>query len=256
MSHHSIDVRDLHFAYPDGTPALRGASFSIGHGESVAIVGPNGAGKSTLLLHLVGLNHPRSGVVDIGGVPVVKETLADVRRSVGMVFQDADDQLFMPTVADDVAFGPVNLGLPADIVEERVTEALSRVGALALRDRPPHRLSGGEKRVVSIATVLAMCPNVLVMDEPSSNLDPRARRRLIELLATFEHTRIIATHDLDMALELCERTIVMKEGVVRADGPTRELFSDAAMLEECGLEQPAAMRPCSVCGASAGIIAP
>jgi len=248
MTHHSIDVADLRFAYPDGTEALRGVSFHVGHGESIAIVGANGAGKSTLLAHLVGIHDPQAGTVCIGDVPVTRETLADVRRSVGMVFQDPDDQLFMPTVGDDVAFGPMNLGLPADKVEERVTDALTRVGALALRDRPPYRLSGGEKRAVAIATVLAMSPNVLVMDEPSSNLDPRARRRLIGLLGGFEHTKLIATHDLDLALSLCERTIVLDGGGVAADGPTREIFADAALLDACGLERPLALQACPVCG--------
>lgn len=254
MTHHRIDVEDLSFSYPDGTRALRGVSLAVSHGESIALVGTNGAGKSTLLQHLVGLHHPQAGTVEIGEVPVTNETLADVRKSVGMVFQNADDQLFMPTVADDVAFGPMNLGLPADVIEERVAAALSTVGALALRDRPPYRLSGGEKRAVAIATVLAMNPSVLVMDEPSSNLDPKARRRLIGLLATFRHTKLIATHDLELALELCERTVVMREGLVAADGPTREVFADARLLDECGLEQPASMLPCSACGAAAGII--
>ena len=254
MTHHRIDVEDLRFSYPDGTKALQGVSLAVSHGESIALVGANGAGKSTLLQHLVGLHHPQTGTVEIGEVPVTNETLADVRKSVGMVFQDPDDQLFMPTVAEDVAFGPMNLGLPAEVVEERVTVALTTVGALALRDRPPYRLSGGEKRAVAIATVLAMNPSVLVMDEPSSNLDPKARRRLIGLLATFQHTKLIATHDLELALELCERTVVMKEGRVAADGPTREVFADAGLLDECGLEQPTSMLPCSACGAAAGII--
>jgi cobalt/nickel transport system ATP-binding protein len=255
MTHHRIDVVDLEFAYPDGTEALRGVCLAASHGESIALVGANGAGKSTLLQHLVGLHHPQAGTVGIGEVPVTHETLADVRKSVGMVFQDPDDQLFMPTVAEDVAFGPVNLGLPAEVVEERVSTALSTVGASALRDRPPYRLSGGEKRAVAIATVLAMNPSVLVMDEPSSNLDPKARRRLIGLLATFRHTKLIATHDLELALELCERTVVMREGRVAADGPTREVFADAELLDACGLEQPTSMLPCGACGASAGIIA-
>lgn len=242
MSHHRIEVDDLGFAYPDGTEALRGVTFHIGHGESVAIVGANGAGKSTLLMHLTGLLSPARGTVRIGDALVTRETLADVRKSVGMVFQDADDQLFMPTVHDDVAFGPVNLGLSAEEVDARVGDALGRVGATHLADRPPYRLSGGEKRSVAIATVLAMCPSALVLDEPSSNLDPRARRRLIGLLAGFEHTKLIATHDLDLVLDLCERTIVLCEGTVIADGPTREIFRDDALLERSGLERPASMR--------------
>ncbi len=251
MSHHSISVCELGFAYPDGTPALEDVSFEIGHGESVAIVGANGAGKSTLLMHLNGVLSPTRGTVRIGDVPVNKDTLSDVRKSVGFVFQNPDDQLFMPTVYEDVAFGPMNLGLPPADVEARSMDALERVGAARLRDRPPYRLSGGEKRSIAIATVLAMCPNVLVLDEPSSNLDPRARRSLIELLGSFEHTKIIATHDLDLALDLCERTIVISQGSVAADGPTEVIFDDADLLDACHLERPLVMQGCPVCGTRA-----
>ena len=249
MSHHTISVRELGFAYPDGTRALDGVSFEVGHGDAIAVVGANGAGKSTLLLHLNGLLTPEHGSVDIGGIPVAHGTLAEIRRTVGMVFQDPDDQLFMPTVAEDVGFGPVNLGLPADDVAARVREALSRVDAAHLSDRPPYRLSGGEKRAVAIATVLAMQPNILVLDEPSSGLDPQARRRLIGLLASFAHTRIIATHDLDLAAELCERTIVMSQGRIIADRPTATVFTDDELLAASGLERPLGMRACPVCGA-------
>jgi cobalt/nickel transport system ATP-binding protein len=248
MTHHSIEVRDLGYSYPDGTHALNGVTFEITHGESVAIVGANGAGKSTLLMHLNGVLTPSRGTVRIGDVPVGKDTLQDIRKAVGMVFQNPDDQLFMPTVYEDVAFGPMNLGLPQQDIDARVSDALARVGATRLRDRPPYRLSGGEKRAVSIATVLAMCPNVLVMDEPSSNLDPVARRLLIELLAGFGHTKIIATHDLDMALDLCERTIVMSDGAVTADGPTRDIFADDSLLQRCRLERPLVMQGCPICG--------
>jgi cobalt/nickel transport system ATP-binding protein len=248
VSHHTISVDSLGFSYPDGTRALHGVSFEVTHGESIALVGANGAGKSTLLMHLNGLHPAQDGTVTIGDVPVVKETLGDIRKTVGMVFQDPDDQLFMPTVAEDVAFGPMNLGLPDEVVEARVDDALGRVGATELKRRPPYRLSGGEKRAVAIATVLSMCPSILVMDEPSSNLDPRARRRLMQLLATFDHTKIIATHDLDLAAELCERTIVMSGGAIVADGPTHEVFSDEALLESCGLEVPLSLRPCQHCG--------
>ncbi len=248
MSHHTISVRALSFSYPDGTRALDDVSFEVGHGEAIAVVGANGAGKSTLLLHLNGLLTPEHGTVDIGGIPVTRGTLPDIRRTVGMVFQDPDDQLFMPTVAEDVGFGPLNLGLPPEAVAARVKEALGRVGAHHLVERPPYRLSGGEKRAVAIATVLAMEPSVLVMDEPSSGLDPRARRRLIGLLETFEHTRIVATHDLDLAAELCERTIVMGDGRVLADRPTAEVFRDDALLAAAGLERPLGMLACPVCG--------
>jgi len=249
MSHHTISVVDLKFAYPDGTQALDGVSFEVSHGESIALAGANGAGKSTLLAHLNGLLHAQSGDVRIGGAPVTSSTLSDVRKTVGMVFQDPDDQLFMPTVEQDVAFGPLNLGLPAEDVEARVVDALERVGSLALRERPPYRLSGGEKRAAAIATVLAMEPSILVMDEPTSGLDPRARRRLIGLLRSFEHTKIIATHDLDMAVEVCERTIVLSGGTVVADGPTLEIFADEPQLEAWGLEIPRALMQCNACGA-------
>jgi cobalt/nickel transport system ATP-binding protein len=249
MSHHSIDVVGVGFDYPDGTRALDGVSFNVGHGESIALVGANGAGKSTLLMHLTGFLMPTSGDVRIGDAPVTKGTLSDIRKTVGMVFQDPDDQLFMPSVFEDVAFGPMNLGLPAEDVDQRVADALDRVGAAHLAQRPPHRLSGGEKRAVAIATTLAMSPSILIMDEPTSNLDPRARRRLIELLDTFEHTKIIATHDLDMALDVCDRTIVMSSGRITADGPTQDIFGDEALLRASGLERPLSMRDCPVCGA-------
>ena len=248
MSHHIVEAKGLGYTYPDGTEALKEISFRITHGESVAVVGPNGAGKSTLLLHLNGYFSPSQGEVRIGDFPVTPKTLAAVRKTVGMVFQDPDDQLFMPTVYEDVAFGPMNLQLPPAIVEERVTAALETVGAVHLRDRPPHKLSGGEKRAVAIATVLAMSPDILVMDEPAANLDPRSRRKLLELLQAFEHSRIIATHDLDLAVQLCPRTIVLKEGTIVADGPTLELLADDALLESCSLERPLLLRPCAACG--------
>lgn len=182
MSHHLVEVKDLHYRYPDGTSALRGVSFRITHGEAVAIIGANGAGKSTLLLQLNGCLLPQAGTVRIGDLPLNRKTLLHVRRTVGMVFQDPDDQLFMPLVRDDVAFGPLNLGLPAEEVEARVESALATVGASHLKDRPPYRLSGGEKRAVAIASVLSMSPSILVMDEPTAALDPKTRRHLIQLL--------------------------------------------------------------------------
>ena len=248
MSHHIVEVKDLRHVYPDGTEALRSVSFRITHGESVAIIGANGAGKSTLLLHLNGYLATSQGSIRIGDFPLTHATLPEIRRTVGMVFQDPDDQLFMPTVFDDVAFGPLNLGLTGDEVEERVHEALARVGAGHLRDKPPYRLSGGEKKRVAIATVLAMSPDILVMDEPTSGLDPFARRQLMGLLKNFHHTRIFTSHDLDMVLELCERTIVLHEGEVRADGPTLDIFRDEALLGACRLEKPFAMQGCPVCG--------
>ncbi|MDD5176303.1 MAG: ABC transporter ATP-binding protein [Sterolibacterium sp.] len=238
MSHHLVEARDLYYVYPDGQAALRGVSFLIHHGESVAIIGSNGAGKSTLLLHLNGVLRPTSGQVRIGDFPITSENLADIRRTVGMIFQDPDDQLFMPTVFDDVAFGLGQLGLAAVDIEARVVHALETVGASHLRQRPPYRLSGGEKRAVAIAGVLAMLPSILVMDEPSSGLDPAARRRVITLLAGFDHTKIIATHDLDMVLDLCSRVLVMNEGVIKADGTPAEIFAEADLLQRCNLEPP------------------
>jgi cobalt/nickel transport system ATP-binding protein len=244
VSHHIVELRDLRYAYPDGTEALAGVSFRILHGESVALVGANGAGKSTVLLHLNGCLTAASGEVRIGDYPLTPGTLDEIRRTVGMVFQNPDDQLFMPTVHDDVAFGPLNLGLPPEEVEARVRAALGTVDCQVLGTRPPYRLSGGEKRAVAIATVLAMSPSILVLDEPTSNLDPRARRHLIDLLKTFKHTKIIASHDLDMVLSLCERTIVLHRGRIMADGPTKGIFCNDSLLEESHLERPLSMQEC------------
>lgn len=248
MSHHIVEAQDLHFTYPDGTDVLRGVSFRITHGESVAIVGANGAGKSTLLLHLNGYLKATRGVVRIGDGPILAENLKQVRRAVGLVFQDPDDQLFMPTVFDDVAFGPLNMGLPPEEVNSKVKAALETVGAWHLKERPPYRLSGGEKRSVAIATVLSMSPDIMVMDEPSSNLDPRSRRALIEMLKGFAHTKIIATHDLDMVMDLCQRTLVIRGGSIIADGPTAEIMLDETLLASSNLEKPLGLRSCPACG--------
>lgn len=238
MSDPALEVRGLSYGYPDGTQALEDVSFRVEPGTAVALVGANGAGKSTLLLHLIGCLSATRGEVLLGGRPLTRETVAERRKSVGMVFQDPDDQLFMSTVAEDVAFGPLNAGLPADEIERRVVISLDRVGMRHLRERPPYRLSAGEKRAVAIATVLAMQPDVLVMDEPSSYLDPRARRRLIELLGAFEHTRVIATHDLELVVEVCARVIVLDRGRVVADGPTRSVLNDDTLMQAHGLERP------------------
>lgn len=238
MSHHIIEAKGLSYVYPDGTTAIDSISFRITHGESVAIIGENGAGKSTLLLHLNGYIPSAEGDLLIGDYYVTKQNLHKIRRTVGMVFQNPDNQLFMPTVFDDVAFGPINLGLPDNEVKRRVEEALSTVGMLHLINRPPYRLSAGEKRAVSIATVLSVYPNILVMDEPSSGLDPKTRRSVINLLRLFKHTKIIATHDLDMALDICERSIVLHKGKVVADGKTVDILNDEDLLERCSLEKP------------------
>lgn len=242
MSHHIVEAIDLRYAYPDGTVGLNGVSFRITHGESVALVGENGAGKSTLLLHLNGFLKASQGDVRIGGSALTPNSLPAVRRAVGMVFQNPDDQLFMPTVFDDVAFGPLNLGLTEAEAELRAIQALETVGALHLKKRPPYKLSQGEKRSVSIATVLAMTPDILVMDEPTASLDPMSRRHLIEMLKTFRHTKIIATHDLDMAMDLCERTIVLHQGRITADGPTAQTFQDEDLLRRSSLEKPLRMQ--------------
>ena len=248
MSHHIVELRELRHTYPDGTVALDGVTVTITHGESVGIIGANGAGKSTLLLHLNGYLTPGSGEVRIGHTLLTKGTLPEIRRTVGMVFQDPDDQLFMPSVFDDVSFGPCNMGLSLHEVEERVTTALAKVEAGHLRDKPPYHLSGGEKKRVAIATVLSMEPSILVMDEPTSGLDPHARRQLIRLMRDFHHTKIFTSHDLDMVMELCSRVIVLSHGRVRADGAPREIFADDKLLAECCLEKPLSMQGCPVCG--------
>lgn len=247
MSHHIVEAKNLQHVYPDGTIAIKDVSFHITHGESVAIIGANGAGKSTLLQHLNGCLEATSGQIRIGDTPLTKGTLPDIRRTVGMVFQYPDDQLFMPTVFEDVAFGPLNQGLSGSDVDRRVTEALAQVGAAHLRANPPYHLSGGEKKRVAIATVLAMSPDILVMDEPTSGLDPFARRQLLSLLREFKHTKIFTSHDLDMVLDLCERTIVMHDGMIMADGPTDEIFKNDALLTACRLERPFSMQGCPIC---------
>ncbi len=248
MSHHLLELKGLSHVYPDGTVALSDVSLRVMHGECVAIIGANGAGKSTLLLHLNGCLVPGSGEVRVGDFPLTRATLPQIRRTVGMVFQDPDDQLFMPTVFDDVLFGPLNLGLPAAEAEQRSRDALVRVSAWHLRDKPPYLLSGGEKKRVAIATVLSMSPDILVLDEPTSGLDPFGRRQLMALVKEFHHTRLIASHDLDMVAEVCERTIVLHEGRVAADGATHEIFRDGALLARCRLEKPLSMQRCPVCG--------
>lgn len=238
MSHHRLEVENIEFAYRCGRPVLDGVSFLIRHGESVGIIGANGAGKSTLLLLLMGVLQPESGRIMVGDTLMTAKTLPQIRQRLGLVFQDPDDQLFMPTVYDDVAFGPRNSGLDENEVKIRVTRALEETGISELASRPPYRLSGGEKRAASIASILAMDPDILILDEPSSSLDPRARRRLIGLLGQFNHTRIITSHDLDLILETCSRTIILSHGRIAADGPTREILTDAALLEATGLELP------------------
>jgi cobalt/nickel transport system ATP-binding protein len=214
----------------------------------VGIIGANGAGKSTLLMLLMGVHFPCQGEVIVGDIQVTKKTLPMIRQRLGMVFQDPDDQLFMTTVYDDVAFGPRNYKLDEKEVENRVIQALEMVGILNLKDRAPFKLSGGEKRAAAIASVLSMQPDIMVMDEPTAALDPKSRRRVMGLLKGFKHTKIITSHDLDMIFELCERTIVIKNGELTADGPTSEILVNSELMEACGLEVPLALQNCPVCG--------
>ena len=243
MSSAVIDVRGLAYAYPDGRQALYGVNLRVQRGERVALLGPNGAGKTTLVLHLNGILMAGAGTVAISGQPVTAKNLPDVRRRVGIVFQDPDDQLFMPTVRADVAFGPHNLGLRGAELDARVQHALSLVGMQDVADRPPHHLSFGQRRRVAVATVLAMEPDVLVLDEPSSNLDPASRRELAEIVRSLGLTTLMVTHDLPYAAELCERSVILSEGVVAADRETRCLLADEELLAAHRLELPYGFSP-------------
>lgn len=237
----AVRICGLRYVYPDGTEALRGVDLEVVPGERVGLIGPNGAGKTTLLLHLPGLLRGK-GEVEVCGIPLRKDTLHEIRRCVGLVFQDPDDQLFMPRVYDDVAFGPMNLGLREDEIRERVREALRLVGMEGFADKAPHRLSFGERKKIALATVLSMRPEVLALDEPTSNLDPRGRREFIELIRGLEATVIVATHDMELVLSLCERAVLMEGGRVVADGPARELLADPELMYAHGLEVPPSLR--------------
>ncbi|MBT0772203.1 ABC transporter ATP-binding protein [Kineosporia sp. J2-2] len=234
----AVQVEGLCFSYPDGHLALDGVDLTVRRGERVALLGPNGAGKTTLALHLNGIHSSSTGSVRISGTPVTRATLPEIRRRVGIVFQDPDDQLFMPTVRDDVAFGPRNLGLSKQEVAERVDTALERVRLADLADRPPHHLSFGQRRRAAVATVLAMDPDILVLDEPSSNLDPASRRELAEVLLSLDVTVLMITHDLPYALQLCPRSVVLADHRIQADAPTAELLADEALLAKYRLELP------------------
>ena len=233
----AIDARGLVYLYPNGHAALAGVDLHIAHGERVALLGPNGAGKTTFVLHLNGLLTGQ-GSLEVAGLDVAKENMRELRARVGLVFQDPDDQLFMPTVREDVAFGPLNMGLDRAEVDARVDEALRAVRMTAAIDRAPYQLSMGERRRVAIATVLAMRPKLLVLDEPSANLDPRARRELLEVLARIERTMLVTTHDLPLAAELCERAVILARGRVVADGACREILGDPDLLAANDLELP------------------
>ena len=248
MSHHKVEVRNLYYKYPDGHEAVKAVSFCIHHGEAVGIIGANGAGKSTLLMLLMGILFPDEGEVLVGDVMLTKRNLSMFRQRLGMVFQDSDDQLFMQTVYEDVAFGPRNFKLSEKEVENRVEEALNTVGIAHLKDRASFRLSGGEKRAAAIASVISMKPDVLIMDEPSAGLDPKARRKLIELLNSFQHTKLITSHDLDLVLETCQRVIVINNGELVDDGKAIEILTKDELLDSCGLERPLSLQRCPICG--------
>jgi len=231
----AVEIHDLHYSFPDGTPALRGVSLTVREGERVAVVGPNGAGKSTLLLHLNGVLGNGNGAVRIFGKRIAPPTIKQIRREVGLVFQNPDDQLFCPTVHDDVAFGPQNMGLTDEEIERRVSESLKAVEMEGAEKRSAFHMSYGEKKRVAIATVLAMDSPIIALDEPTSNLDPRARKHLISLLDALGRTQIIATHDLELVRRLCNRAAVMSGGRIVAEGAPRGLLSDHSFLEANGL---------------------
>ncbi len=232
--HHAIKVRNLSFAYPDGRRALDGVTMSVPPGQKTALVGPNGAGKSTLLLHLNGVLQGE-GQIQIAGLDLVDKHIGQIRAAVGLVFQDPDDQLFSPTVYDDVSFGPIHLGYPEDEVRRRVNEALAAVEMEGYAHRVPFHLSIGEKKRISIATVLSMSPEILVLDEPTAGLDPRARRNLIGLLDDLDMTMLISTHDMAMVSDLLPRTAVMDKGQIVAEGLTADILADVEFLRRHGL---------------------
>ncbi|MDA3936170.1 MAG: ATP-binding cassette domain-containing protein [Actinomycetota bacterium] len=238
----AIELRDIEYAYPDGTHALNGVNLSIARGERVALLGPNGAGKSTLILHINGIVRASSGSVTINGTVLSDETVRGIRADVGLVFQDPDDQLFMTTVYDDVAFGPLNMGLNNDEVDRRVHEALHAVGLADSASRPGQHLSFGQKKRVALATVFAMSPALLVLDEPTSNLDPRAKREMVALLEKLDTTLVVATHDMELAWHLCQRAVVVDGGRVVADGPSDKIMTDEQLLHQHGLELPPSVR--------------
>ncbi|UAL29050.1 energy-coupling factor ABC transporter ATP-binding protein [Nocardioides rotundus] len=238
-----LDVQGLAYAYPDGQQALFGVDLHVHAGERVALLGPNGAGKTTLVLHLNGILGGGAGSVSVSGMPVEKRNLQEIRRRVGIVFQDPDDQLFLGSVRQDVAFGPANMGVKGAALDRRVADALEQVGMGEYADRPPHHLSFGQRRRVAVATVLAMEPEILVLDEPSSNLDPASRRELADILRGLDVTVLMVTHDLPYALELCPRSVVLSDGTVVADGATYDILTDEGLMAEHRLELPFGFDP-------------
>lgn len=243
MTLFALEIAGIEYAYPDGHDALTGVDLRVHGGERIALLGPNGAGKTTLALHLNGILTPAAGKVRVGDLEVNTENLTEIRRRVGLVFQDANDQLFMSTVAEDVAFGPANLGVSGNELTARTNEALRAVDAIDLGDRPPHHLSGGERRRAALATVLAMQPDVLVLDEPTAGLDPAGRREIVTVLQSLSMTQLVITHDLPFALELCERAVIIDSGEVAADADTADLLSDTQLLQRHRLELPYGFDP-------------
>lgn len=241
----ALEIEDLHYRYADGTVALRGLNWIVEEGRCVGLIGPNGAGKSTVMLHLNGLlpeTIDDQQPIRVFGETIGPDNLPEIRRKVGLVFQDSNDQLFCPTVYEDVAFGPRQQGLDEKTVAERVAEALGQVGLEGLETRPPHHLSSGQKRRACLAGVLACDPEILVLDEPTADLDPRGRRELKDILRGLEITRIIATHDLELVAELCDEVVVMDRGQIVAAGATREVLSNEQLMLEHGLEVPHILR--------------
>lgn len=238
MSHITVDVEDMSFEYEKGTEILSHISLHAAQSDSIGLIGANGVGKSTFLKLLVGLYLNYEGTIQIGGLPVEKKTLPEIRSKIGYVFQDSDNQLFMTTACEDIAFAPRNYGLPENEVQSRVDQALRLTGIEHLKDKQIYKMSGGEKKLVSIAAILSMMPDIILMDEPSIALDPRNRRNLIHILNSFDHLKIIASHDLDLILDTCERTILMANGKIICDGSTKEILTDKELLEANGLELP------------------
>lgn len=238
----AVEMKNIKYVYPDGHVALENVSLKILKGERIAILGPNGAGKSTLLMLINGLLKPAEGQINILGMPVSKDNLYKIRMKVGLVFQDPDDQLFSPTVLDDVAFGPLNMGLSRDEVLKKVKEALKSVGLEGYEERPPHHLSVGEKKKVAIATILAMNPEILILDEPTANLDPKSKIEMIKLINKLcqeqKITLIVATHDVDIVPMIVDRVYVLNKGQIIAEGPIREIFSNFEIMEKANLEPP------------------
>ncbi|MCK4836246.1 MAG: ATP-binding cassette domain-containing protein [Candidatus Aminicenantes bacterium] len=240
MRQRVIEVRNLNFTYPDGTTALKDMCLELYNGETIGLIGPNGAGKSTAILHLNGVLKG-VGKIKLLGKEINKKNIREIRSKVGIVFQDPNDQLFMPTVFDDIAFGPLNLGLSVDVVKSKTLKVLSEMGLDGVKDKPSHHLSLGEKKSVSLATVMVMEPAILILDEPTNSLDPGTRRIFIQMLSNLKVSKIIATHDLDLVFELCSRVVLMDNGRVITEGETKEILSNKILLEEHNLEIPASL---------------